>query len=322
MSSLLRSSQTTFRSFDKKLGTYILKKIYKISTVVSRQVQIDQAQHQIRNNKWDPSTQSLPDFTATFSDLKSILSNMPIKPSPATYRRWWITLFPVQFKQVQYLLIMNDLPPHWSNVNEITDLAEATQIEIDTRLLKLATSKPKDTDRNPRNTRNVLPGPTPPTQPTPIIPNSDHPPCADGSHRYSWPPTYTGGKDFCHHIRKEMEAGKTQESLKLRYATPADQGCWLCRFKKTDPAFHQDTTCNLLKIFYPYSSEFSLDNTFRACKTTLPPAHTVISTPLMMCYDSTPVLPYNSLHHSRWTHDQFEITCTEKDVRGLNFGMR
>eukprot|EP00979_Chaetoceros_neogracilis_P014951 scaffold5163_cov249-Chaetoceros_neogracile.AAC.1 len=36
----------------------------------------------------------------------------------------------------------------------------------------------------------------------------------------------------------------------------------------------------------------------------------------------TPVFTYNSSHHSRRTHDRFEITCTEKDVRGLNFGMR
>jgi len=86
-------SQTTFRSFDTKLGTYVLKKIFKkISTSTSRQPQIDQAQHKIRTNKWDPTSQSLCNFTAAFSDLKSILANMEDKPSPSQYRRWWITL--------------------------------------------------------------------------------------------------------------------------------------------------------------------------------------------------------------------------------------
>jgi len=52
---------------------------------------------------------------------------------------------------------MNDLLPHWSNVDKITDLApEATQIEIDTRLLKLSTLKPKDNTKNPCNVHTVL----------------------------------------------------------------------------------------------------------------------------------------------------------------------
>ena len=97
---------------------------------------------------------------------------MPVKPSPEEYRRWWITLLPIQFKQVQYLLLMNDLPPHWSDVDEITDLAEATQIEIDTRLLRLATTKPKEPTRTPRN---IVPGTTPTSQPSPSPPISDLP---------------------------------------------------------------------------------------------------------------------------------------------------
>jgi len=85
-----------------------------------------------------------------------------------------------------------------------------------------------------------------------------------------------------------MEAGKTQASLQLRYSTPADQGCWLCRFKQNDPAFHQDGECKLLKIFYPYSPAFSLNHasTNRAFKTNQHPTPTVTSTPLMMCYDA------------------------------------
>jgi len=56
---------------------------------------------------------------------------MKEKPSPSQYRRWWITLLPPQFKDIQYKLVMNNLPPHWQDVDEITDLAEATQIVID-----------------------------------------------------------------------------------------------------------------------------------------------------------------------------------------------
>jgi len=36
---------------------------------------------------------------------------------------------------------MNNLPPHWKDVDEITDLAEATQIEIDTRKLTFQKAK-------------------------------------------------------------------------------------------------------------------------------------------------------------------------------------
>ena len=168
-------SQMTFRSFDTKLATYVvLKKIYKkISTVAFCQVQINQAQHQIQNNKWDPSSQSLREFTATFSDLKSILSNMPNKPSQSEYCRWRITLLPIQFKQVHYLLLMNNLPPNWSDVNKITDLAEATQIKIDTRLLKLSSPKPKDTPKHPRNTAPApVPIPTPPPYPILSLPTT------------------------------------------------------------------------------------------------------------------------------------------------------
>ena len=161
-------SQTTFRSFDTKLGTNVLKKIHKkISTVASRQVQINQAQHQIRNSKWDPSTQTLRKFTAFISDLKSVLSNMPRKPTQAEYRSWWINLLPLpQFKEVKYQLLMETLPPHWSDVDEITDLAEATQTEIDTRLLNLASPKPKD----------KKPPPTDRGPPTPRLPNPRYPP--------------------------------------------------------------------------------------------------------------------------------------------------
>ena len=48
---------------------------------------------------------------------------------------------------------MDDLPRHWSDVDEITDLAEATQIEIDTRsiILPTAIAKIKKPENAPLN---------------------------------------------------------------------------------------------------------------------------------------------------------------------------
>ena len=36
------------------------------------------------------------------------------------------------FKEIHYNMLMDNLPCHWSDVDEIMDLAEATQVEIDT----------------------------------------------------------------------------------------------------------------------------------------------------------------------------------------------
>ena len=92
----------------------MLKKISKkISTSVSREVQIDLAQHKIRNEFWNPASQSLRDFTATSSDLESILSNSVPKPTPSQYRHWWIKFLPIaHFKEIYHHLLMDDLPRH------------------------------------------------------------------------------------------------------------------------------------------------------------------------------------------------------------------
>ena len=130
-------SQTTLCSYDTKLGIYVLKKIYKkISTSASREVQIDP-------RFATTSGTHLPNrsVTAAFGDLKSILSNSVPKLTPSKYRRWWIKLLPISlFKEIHYHLKMDDLPRHWSNVDEITELAEATQIKIGTRCIVLPTT--------------------------------------------------------------------------------------------------------------------------------------------------------------------------------------
>jgi len=85
---------------------------------------------------------------------------MQEKPSPSQYRRCWITLLPPQFKD-QYTLLMDDLPPHWRDIDEITDLAEATQIEIDTR--KLTFQKTKIMKKSKKHNYN-LPDASPPSR--------------------------------------------------------------------------------------------------------------------------------------------------------------
>ena len=240
--------QTTFHSFDTKLGTYALKKVFKkISTSASRQLQIDQAQQKIRTNKWDPSTQSLRNFTTAFSDLKSILSNIPHKPLSSQYRRWWITLLPpVQrnpissspLKQYQrnYRSSRNNTDRNW-----YTDPC-------------LPQFKPKEHPKSSRisqHDRSTIPPSVPAT-------TSELPPWADDSRRYPMPTTIPTSKDFCTHIRVESRAGNTQAQLQIKYATPHAHGCWLCRFKQGDKAFHTDSECNLLKIFYPYLSTINV----------------------------------------------------------------
>ena len=68
------------------------------------------------------------------------------------------------------------------------------------------------------------------------------------------PATFPTSKDFCTHIRVESRAGKTQAQLKIKYATLDTHGCWLCRFKEGDGAFHAANECKLLTTFYPYPS--------------------------------------------------------------------
>ena len=283
-------SQTTFRSFITKLGTYVLKKIFmKISTSMSRQLQIDQAQHKIRTNKWDPTSQSLRDFTAAFSNLKSILANMPDKPSPSQYRRWWITLLPPHFKDVQYLLLMDDLPPHWRDIDEITDLAEAMQIEIDMRQLTFQKAKTLEKFKKPQ----LQPSGRQPTQPTtPAVP-----PRADDSRRNPMLLPYTTSKDFYYHIKDKARAGNAQNQLETKYSTLDSQGCWLCRFKTADTAFRKETDCNQLKHIFAYSLKTTVSSSVcppnqqnihtpinrktQPCPTILPKNHVI-----NMCYDT------------------------------------
>jgi len=153
-------------------------------------------------------------------------------------------------QQLTLNLLMDDLPPHWNDIDKITDLAEATQIEIDTLILVFLQSKPKEHPKPARITQHnrstILPS-APAT-------TSELPPEADDSCRYPMPTTFPTSKDFCTHIRVESRAGKTQAKLKIKYATPDTHGCWLCRFQQGDKAFHTDSECNLLKILYPYLS--------------------------------------------------------------------
>jgi hypothetical protein len=286
-----QKSQTIFRSFDEKTGTKVLKKIHKkISTVASRQVQVDQAIHQITTCKWDPAILTLTQFTAFVCDLKSILSTKPIKPTPEEYRRWWIKLLPSQFKDVQFQLTMDDLPLHWRDVDEIIDLAEATQIEIDTRLLKLSSpNKPKD--KKPLDRTKPLLAPTT-DDTTPRVPR------ADDSRRMAMPAPHTTSGAFGYHIRIESQRGTTRAALKSKYAGPPSDGCWLCRFKLTDPTFHNDTECKILNNLYPYvkPTVVSLMPTHQqAMKMTTPSIPSTAPNismppsqpkPRMMCYDT------------------------------------
>jgi len=151
---------------------------------------------------------------------------------------------------------MDILPPHWSEVDEITDLAKATQIKINTRLIKIAAPKSKDkkpllTDRGTLTPRLPSPGYPPPT--------GDYiaPARADDSRRNAMPPTFLTSLTFMIHIKNEKVAGKTQAALKLQYSVPPSDGCWLCRFKVADRNFHKESECKILKSLYAYSSVLS-----------------------------------------------------------------
>jgi hypothetical protein len=246
-------AQITFRSYETKLGTHVLKKIQKqISTPASKIVQIKAALKKMESDTWDPSKTSLRDFTASFSEWKSVLSTMKVKPTSDQYKSWWINLLPPQFHDAQYQLIMDMLPPHWSDIDEVTDLADATQIEIATRNLTfkaIPKLKPKtDIERTPRG-----PPRGPPDAAT--TPSIEYPPRADDS-RSSMPTQFSTSKDFMIHVKNEATNGKTRAQMKTQFSTPIGQGCWLCRFKQDDNAFHLDTTCKILNNVFAYS--FSL----------------------------------------------------------------
>jgi hypothetical protein len=75
----------------------VLKKIQKqISTPASKIVQIKVALKEMESDTWDPSKTFLRDFTALFSEWKSVLSTMRVKPTSDQYRSWWINLLPPQ----------------------------------------------------------------------------------------------------------------------------------------------------------------------------------------------------------------------------------
>jgi len=163
------------------------------------------------------------------------------------------TFFPYNSTRKKNQLIMDILPRHWSGIDEVTDLADATQIEIATRNLTFAPIKPKplpkpETERKPRGTPPNIPNPKPRTE---------FPPRADDSHRTSMPTPYTTSRDFCIHVKAEARNGKTRAQLKNLYSTPIGQGCWLCRFKQEDVNFHLDTACNVLNNVFVY--DYSLD---------------------------------------------------------------
>ena len=110
---------------------------------------------------------------------------------------------------------MDILPPHWSDVDEITDLAKATQIEIDTRLIKIATPKTKG-KKPPHTDRGTLTARLPTAGYLPHTGDFITSVRADDSRRNTMPPTFPTNLSFMLHIKSEKAAGKTQASLKLK----------------------------------------------------------------------------------------------------------
>ena len=116
---------------------------------------------------------------------------MEDKPSSSQYRRWRITLLPPQFKDVQYTLLMDD---------EITDIAKATQIEINTCKLTFQKAKILEKLKKPQ----LQPSVRQPSQPTsPAVP-IDLPPRADDSRRNPMPLPFTTSKGFYYHIKDKV----------------------------------------------------------------------------------------------------------------------
>lgn len=91
---------------------------------------------------------------------------------------------PPQFSECKYHLTMELLSRHWTDIDEFTDLADATQIEINTCLLDFTPIKPKlpklPTDLK---TRRIAGEPLPPL--------TEHISRADDSRRYSMPISFT-----------------------------------------------------------------------------------------------------------------------------------